>query len=147
MTTTGDIRTAVYEALVADPRIATDDIEVDLQLGSVLLKGTVPTQEQHSEATEVAQRVPDVGTVYNLLDVAMPSVDYGDDDALARLVNQALAANAAVPDSIKATVSEGYVRLSGIASQDAQRSEAQQTAAGVAGILGLDNEVVVFGGQ
>jgi len=39
-----DIRAAVYEALVTDPRIDADDIVVELLLGDVTLNGTVPSQ-------------------------------------------------------------------------------------------------------
>ena len=91
-----DIRAAVYEALVADPRIDADDIVVGLLMGDVTLNGTVPSQAQRSEAAAAAQRVAGATTVRNLLAVALPSNDYGDDTALAQLVNEALEANRAV---------------------------------------------------
>ena len=110
-----DIRAAVYEALVTDPRIDADDIVVELLLGDVTLNGTVPSQAQRSEAAAAAQRVAGATTVRNLLAVALPSNDYGDDTALAQLVNEALGANRAVPDGVRATCREGDVFLTGIA--------------------------------
>jgi osmotically-inducible protein OsmY len=141
-----DIRAAVYEALVADPRIDADDIVVEFLLDDVTLNGTVPSQAQRSEAAAAAQRVAGATTVRNLLAVALPSTDYGDDTALAQLVNEALAANRAVPDGIRATCREGDVFLSGMVSHSAQRVAAEDAAAGVGGVLSITNQIEVHGG-
>jgi len=45
-----DIRAAVYEELVTDPRIDADGIVVDIFGGDITLNGTVPSQAQRSEA-------------------------------------------------------------------------------------------------
>ncbi len=83
MGTAADIRGAVYEALRNDPVIDPDDIDVEVMGGDVLLNGTVPSEAQRTEATVAVQRAAGVSTVHNLLDVALPSDDYGDDAALA----------------------------------------------------------------
>ena len=128
-----DIRTAVYGALVDDPLIDTDDIEVQVLNGDVLLNGTVPSQAQSSEATAAARRVVGVTAVHNLLGVALPSDDYGDDAALAQLASDALAANAGVPDGIEASAREGNLSLTGTVSSSAQRAAAEDAVAGCAG--------------
>ena len=138
-----DIRAAVYEALVTDPRIDADDIVVELLLGDVTLNGTVPSQAQRSEAAAAAQRVAGATTVRNLLGVAMPSSDYGDDTALAQLVNEALGANRAVPDGVRATCREGDVVLTGTVSHSVQRVAAEDAAAGVAGVVSITNQIEV----
>ena len=81
----------------------------------------------------------------NLLAVALPSNDYGDDTALAQLVNEALGANRAVPDGVRATCREGYVFLIGIVSHSAQRVAAEDAAAGVGGVLSITNQIEVQG--
>jgi osmotically-inducible protein OsmY len=138
-----DIRAAVHEALVTDPRIDADDIVVDIFDGDVTLNGTVPSQAQRSEAA--ARRVAGAITVQNLLAVALPSNDYGDDTALAQLVNEALGANRAVPDGVRATCREGAVFLTGIVSLSAQRAAAEAAAAGVAGVFSITNQIEVQG--
>ena len=138
-----DIRAAVYEALVTDPRIDADDIVVDIFGGDVTLNGTVPSQAQRSEAAAAARRVAGATTVQNLLAVALPSDDYGDDTALAQLVNQALRANRAVPDGVRATCREGGVFLTGIVSHSAQRVAAEDAASGVGGVLSITNQIEV----
>jgi osmotically-inducible protein OsmY len=116
MGTTADIRGAVYEALRPDPIIDPDDIDVEVMGGDVLLNGTVPSDAQRAEATAAAQRAAGVTTVHNLLDVALPSNDYGDDAALAGLANEALRATAAVPAGVKASARDGNVYLTGSGS-------------------------------
>ena len=141
-----DIRAAVHEELVADPRIDADDIVVEIFNGEVSLNGTVPSQAQHSEATVAARRAAGGTVVHNLLAIAMPSPDYGDDTALAQLVNEALAANRAVPDGVRATCDEGDIFLTGTVSHSAQRAAAEDAAAGVAGVRSVTNQIEVLGG-
>ena len=140
-----DIRAAVYEELVSDPRIDADGIVVDIFGGDITLNGTVPSQAQSSEATAVAQRVAGGTAVQNLLAIALPSDDYGDDTALAQLVNEALGANRAVPDGVRATCREGDVFLTGIVGHSAQRVAAEDAAAGVGGVLSITNQIEVQG--
>jgi osmotically-inducible protein OsmY len=138
-----DIRAAVCEELRVDPLIDTDDIEVEVLGGDVSLNGTVPSQAQCSEAAVAAHRVGGVTAVHNLLDVALPSQYYGDDAALAQLANQALAANAAVPEGIQASAREGNIILTGMVSSSSQRVAAENAAAGTGGVLSVINEIVV----
>jgi len=145
MSTAEDIRGAVHRALTLDPMIDANDIEVDVSEDSVLLNGTVPSQEQVSEATVTASRVPGVAEVQNLLGVALPSQDYGDDAALADEANEALAANAAVPPGVTATVSDGSITLTRTVSTTSPRSAAEDTVAGVGGVLSISNEIVITG--
>jgi osmotically-inducible protein OsmY len=136
---------AVQKELVSDPLLDAKDIVVEVTGGVVSLTGTVPSQAQRTEAAAAARRVAGVTTVDAMLAVALPADDYGDDAVLARLANQALAANAAVPDSVKATASNGNLFLTGTVSRNGQRDAAQDTAAGVAGILSITNEIDVLG--
>ena len=141
-----DIRAAVHEKLVTDPLIEADDIVVEVFNGEVLLNGTVPSQDQCSEATAAARGVAGVTVVQNLLGVALPSGDYGDDADLAQLVNDALAANRAVPCGVRATARQGNIFLAGTVSHTAQRVAAEDAATGVAGVLSVTNQIEVQGG-
>jgi len=145
MSTDRNMAAAVQKELVSDPLLDAKDIVVEVTGGVVSLTGTVPNQTQRTEAAAAARRVAGVTTVDAMLAVALPADDYGDDAVLARLANQALAANAAVPDSVKATASNGNLFLTGTVSRNGQRDAAQDTAAGVAGILSITNEIDVLG--
>lgn len=144
MSTAADIRGAVYEALRNDPVIDPDDIVVEVMGGDVLLNGTIPSEAQRSEVTVAIQRVAGASTVYNLLAVALPANDYGDDAALAEFANEALTANAAVPAGVRASAREGNIYLAGTVSNAAQSSAAQDAVTGVGGVLTVTNQIVVL---
>jgi osmotically-inducible protein OsmY len=144
MGTDTNIEAAVQKELVSDPLVDAGDIVVEVTDGAVSLTGTVPSQAQRTEAAAAARRVAGVSSVDALLAVVMPADDYGDDSALAQLVNQALGANADVPAGVKATVREGNVLLTGTVRHSVQRVAAEDTAAGVAGVLGITNEIDVL---
>jgi osmotically-inducible protein OsmY len=145
MSTDRDIRAAVHEELVTDPLVDAGDIVVEVVDGAVSLTGTVPSQAQCAAAATAARRVAGVTMVDTVLAVAMPSGDFGDDAALAQLANQALAVNAAVPAGVKATARAGNIFLIGTVSVSAQRVAAEDTVAGVAGVLSITNEIEVQG--
>lgn len=145
MTTDRDIEAAVSKELVADRHIDADGIVVEVSNGFVSLTGTVPSQAQGSEAVAVARSVAGVTGVDNLLALALPSRDFGDDAALAQFANEALAANHAVPDGVQATAREGNIFLTGTVSHTAQRVAAEDAVAGVAGVVSITNEIEVLG--
>ena len=93
-----------------------------------------------------ARRAAGATVVRNLLAIAEPSDDYGDDTALAQLVNEALAADRAVPDGVRATAREGDIFLTGVVSHGVQRAAAEDAAAGVAGVRSVTNQIEVLGG-
>ena len=141
-----DIRAAVSRELATNPSIDANDIVVEVFNDGISLNGTVPSQAQRSEAATAARRVAGVTKVYNLLAVAMPSDDYGDDAALAQLVNNALTANRAVPNGVRATCHQGDIFLTGTVSHSVQRAAAEDAAAGVGGVLSVTNQIEVLGG-
>jgi len=62
MSTAEDIRGAVYQALSADPLINADDVEVDVSQHTVMLNGTVPSQ-QASAVLPSDRQITAVGAV------------------------------------------------------------------------------------
>jgi len=145
MATDRDIRAAVYMELVTDPLIDAEDIVVEVSHGAVSLSGSVPSQDQCSEAAAAARRVDGVTRVNNLLAAAIPFASFVDDGTLAQLANRALEANGTVPDGVKATAQEGNILLTGTVSRGAQRVAAEDTVAAVAGVLSITNEIEVQG--
>ena len=145
MGTDRNIGDEVQKELVSDPLIDADDIVIEVVNGAVSLTGTVPSQAQCAEAVAAAHRVAGVMGVDNLLAVALPSGDFGDDAALAQFANQALAANHAVPDGVQATAREANIFLTGTVSHNVQRVAAENTVAGVAGVVSITNEIEVQG--
>jgi osmotically-inducible protein OsmY len=141
-----DVRAAVCQELDADPLVDAADIVVEVVNGGVSLNGTVPSQDQVSEAAAAARRVAGVTVVDNLLGAALPVGDYLEDAALAQRVNAVLAADHAVPDGVRATAREGDVVLTGTVSNGAQREAAEDAAARVGGVLSITDQIEVQGG-
>jgi osmotically-inducible protein OsmY len=135
MGTDRNIRDEVHKELVSDPLIDADDIVIEVVNGAVSLTGRVPSQAQCAEAVATAHRVAGVIGVDNLLAVTLPSGDFGDGAAMAQLANQALAVNRAVPDGVQATTREGCIFVTGTVSHNVQRVAAEDTVAGVAGVV------------
>lgn len=143
MTTASNIREAVYRELNDDPMVDTDDIVVEVFKRDVLLNGTVPSQEQRTEATAAARRVAGIAEVHNLLDVALQSADFGDDKALSAIANQALTTDIGVPAGVKATARGCDVYVTGWVSHVAQRIAAEDAVAGVAGVVRVINQIEI----
>ena len=140
-----DIRAAVYQELDADRLVDAADIVVEVVNGVVSLNGTVPSQDQRTQAATAARRVAGVTGVDNLLDVALPVGDYLEDAALAQRVNSALTAKG-VPDAVRATARAGDVVLTGTVRDITQRGAAEDAAAGVGGVLSITNRIEVKDG-
>jgi len=139
------IRTAVCQELASNPDVAADDIVAGVANGDVSLNRTVPSQARRTEAVTAAPRVAGVTKVHDLLAVALPGSDCGEDAALARFANEALAMNRAVPVGVKVTARQGVIFLTGLVSNGAERAAAHDAVAGVAGILSISNQIEVRG--
>ena len=110
-----DIRAAVHKELVTDParRRGRNRGRGPQWRGVARRHGAEPEPALGGGRGGAARRVADVTVVHNILAIGLPSRDYGDEAALAQLVNAALAANRAVPDGVRATAREGDVFLTG----------------------------------
>jgi len=64
-----DLKADVEEALDLDPAITSDRITVDIDGGTVILRGTVDSEEEFESAEGDAQEVPGVTNVRNELSV------------------------------------------------------------------------------
>jgi osmotically-inducible protein OsmY len=84
-----------------------------------------------------------VTAVHNLLGLALPVEDYGDDAALTQLVSDAIAATVVGPEGIRVSAHQGNVVLTGIVSSPAQRVAAENAVAGCAGVVSISNEILV----
>jgi osmotically-inducible protein OsmY len=89
--------------------------------GTVTLRGTVGSLRQKREARKAAQRVHGVVFVNDQLDVRILDEHRREDAELRRDVLQALMLDTAVPITVEATVKNGFVTLTGIATWQYQR--------------------------
>jgi osmotically-inducible protein OsmY len=76
--------------------------------------------------------------------VVLPASDYRDDPMLTTAANNALAMNVTVPGGVETTASDGNVWLTGTVSIGLQRSAAEQTVAGLAGVRNITDDIEIF---
>jgi osmotically-inducible protein OsmY len=135
----------VTDELAWDPKVDSEAIAVSADDGVVTLRGTVGSFREKREAKKAAERVYGVVRVNNELEVKFMS-DSGRDDAdLRGDILKALMLDSAVPDTVDATVYEGFVTLTGTAERQYQREEAELVTANVLGVIDIDNEVELTG--
>jgi len=143
---TRDVRGAVETELSYDPLLDATDISVKNIHGNVALTGTVPSYPQYLEAAQAAWRVAGVTEVRNNLEVVLPPHSVRDDAMLTTAANNALAADATVPEGVEATARNGNLTLTGTVQYLSQRAAVEKVVSGLIGVRHVRNEINVVCG-
>ena len=136
---------SVIKELNHDPKVDYSWIAVEADDGTVTLRGTVGSFRQKREAAKAAERVHGVKSVDNELDVRLLIGGLRDDAELRADVMRALMADPLIPDTVDVRVDEGLVTLVGSTVFSYQRDEAETVAAGIDGVIDLEDEIVLTG--
>ncbi len=131
------------EELASDPSIDASRIAIAIRDGVITLTGTVPSYWQKVEAENVARRVNGVRAVANELQVELPTEHVRDDTDIAAAAAAALAWHSDLPDTIKVTVSNGWITLSGMVDWQFQRQEAELAVKYLTGVTGVVNNIAL----
>jgi osmotically-inducible protein OsmY len=145
MTTDHQLQQDVTDELFWDPKLDSDTIAVSATNGIVTLRGTVGSPREKLEARKSAERVIGVILVVNDLEVRPLNEDRREDAELRGDVLRAFTLNSVVPPTVDAHVKDGFVTLSGSASWQHERDEAETVATSVPGVTGVHDEVVLSG--
>ncbi len=144
MTTNAQLQREVVRELSWDRRIPRQQITVEVDHEVVILQGTVEHWAQRFAAQEAAHRVPGVHDVVNDIVVRYPASLAHADAEIARLVRRELDRHSELPrEQIHATVSAGWVGLTGSVDSDRQRMAAERIVRAINGVRGLTNEIEV----
>ena len=145
--TDDELRSDVEEELDWDPKVDSSAVAVSAAGGVITLRGTVGAYTEKCDAKWDALRVQGVVQVDDELEVALLDEYRRDDADLRGAVLQALALNSLVPSTIDAKVEDGWVTLTGTASSQFQRAEAEHATIRIRGVCGITNDVqlVPFG--
>jgi osmotically-inducible protein OsmY len=141
--TNDELRTAVEEELLYEPRVDPREIAVAADYGRVTLRGTVGSLREKFEATKAAKRVASVREVDDQLQVKILGSKSRDDAELRGAVLQALTLDSEVPASVDATAVAGAVTLTGTATHHFESEEAERVASKVHGVTSIDNQIVL----
>jgi osmotically-inducible protein OsmY len=138
-----ELTAQVNDELFWDPKVDNAAIAVSADEGNVTLRGTVGSLREKREAKKAAQRVYGVASVDDQLKVRLLG-DQGRADADVRGdVLQALMLDSLIPSTVDAKVQDGYVTLTGQASWQYQRDEADFVASNIVGALDVWNEIEI----
>jgi len=131
----------VTDELFWDPKVDNLAIAVSADDGTVTLRGTVGSLREKREAKKAAERVYGVSSVDNQLKVRLMNDSKREDAELRGDVLQALMLDSLIPKTIDAKVSDGLVTLSGTASWQYQRDEAEFVASNIVGALDVFDDI------
>lgn len=144
MTIDRHIQEQVLAALECEPGLRAEQIGVTVVDGVVTLRGGVTTLREKFLAERIARRLSLVRAVANDLEVATGPAGSQDDSAIAAAAANALEWDSALPNgSIKATVRNGWVILTGTAAWMYQRSAAERAIRNLNGVKGIANHIVI----
>ena len=139
MKTAREIQDGILAEIARDGRLAAASIGVEVARDVVTLSGTVPDEAKIAAAAEIALGVAGVHDVANELTVADGT---RDDTTIAHALRQALRWNNAVPaHQIDSIVRHGVVTLRGSVEHWYERTAAEQTAAGIPGVVFVDDRI------
>jgi hyperosmotically inducible protein len=138
---------AVGRQLSADPQIDRYRIDVDTLDGVVTLRGSVTNAEQREDAERITQATKGVVDVVNDLDIELEprtaAVKF-EDAWIASMINSKIAFDPEVRSrNVDVDVIEGVVTLSGIVETKVARTEAEDLAFSVDGVVQVVNDIVI----
>jgi hyperosmotically inducible protein len=146
----GDLADAVRHELVMLPYYSVfDDLQFNVDNGTVTLAGDVTRPILKSDAENVVKRVAGVTNVVNNIKVLPPSsfdnrirvATYRSVFGFAGLYRYAMGAN----PSIHIIVDNGHVTLKGVVSNQGDKNLAYIRANGVPGVFSVTNDLMVQG--
>jgi osmotically-inducible protein OsmY len=141
MSSNMDLTADVSDELVWDPKLDSTAIAVTADDGRITLRGTVGSLREKREAQKAAERVFGVISVDNKLQVRLMDDAKRADADLRGDVLQALMLDSIVPKTVDAKVDDGFVTLTGTASWQYQRDEAEFVASSIVGALDVYDEI------
>jgi osmotically-inducible protein OsmY len=136
------VRSAVMRQLEQDPQVDATDIAVVARRGSVTLTGYVNSYPGKLAAERAAARVRGVRAVANAIEVR-PRVERVDADIAADVARTLDLWT--VPETIKASVHDGYVTLTGNAKRLQQERDLEKALRRIRGVRRILNKVILLG--
>lgn len=158
-----EMRASLERALEIDPRVNVENVSLDLDGSVVTLTGTVSDLSARRAAAQTARNTAGVSLVTNRLEVSAPdnAVESDTDDAASTTdepqqtsprpdektqlsLRNAIENNVTLTeDEIAATVEDGVAKLRGNVDTQYEKSQAEDLASRVYGVIDVDNNIQV----
>ena len=136
------VRDAVMRQLEWDPEFDASDIGVTARDGAVTLTGFIDSYSGKLAAERCAKRVRGVRAVAN--DIAVRRRLGRTDQDIAGDAAFALNLRATVPRTVKATVHQGHITLTGPVDWMFQKQQAENMVRHIPGVVGVVNRIEVM---
>lgn len=138
----GELKRRIEAVLDWNPAVSRDDIEIEVESGSVTLRGATPNYWEKGKAEELAREIEGVVFVNNEIGV-VPTRDIEDrliaDDILEE-IDRSLVLEAGKVD---VAVSNGVATLGGTVADSGAMRRLISIVETTPGLVGIDNNVVV----
>lgn len=137
-----EIRKAIVDAALYDPRVLSFHIQPEVNNGWVTLRGTVDNMKAKKTAENLANSTLGVTGVINRLKVRsdLPL----SDSTIENRIDSVLAINSITEAwQIDVSVNNGIATLSGVVDSYIEKEEAEWVASGVMGVIAVNNRLTV----
>jgi osmotically-inducible protein OsmY len=139
-----ELRQHVQQALEWEPSVDASDIGVAVDDGVVTLRGNVKSYAERHNAESAVLRVYGVKALANDLVVKLTTANERTDTEIAHDAALALQLDCVVPhDRVTATVTNGWVTLTGTVDAYYQSAAAERAIRNLAGVKGVLNNVTI----
>lgn len=146
----GSVTVAIGSKLVLDPEISRYRIDIDTLKGVVTLHGAVENDDQRREVERISKATDGVLDVVNHLEIdtePRTTAAQFEDGQIGMIIDSKLIVDPEVHSrNVHVDVADGVVTLSGIVESAIARSEAEQLAGSVDGVVRVVNELTVVDG-
>ena len=144
MKTDRQLQQDVMDELQWEPAVEASAVGVEAKDGVVTLAGHVASFSEKWAAESAAQRVAGVKGVVVEIDVRIPDSSKRSDADIVRATSSALEWNSSVPKgSVKISVSDGIVTLSGEVDWAFQRAAAVAAVRDLIGVRSVTNQIML----
>jgi osmotically-inducible protein OsmY len=141
MKTDAELKNDVTAELLQEPTVTSAEISVATHDGIVTLSGSVPSCAEKLAAETTTQRVDGVKAIAEELEVTLPGSHHRPDAEIAAAIVSALGWHVWVPDTVHATIEDGWVTLTGVANWEFERKSALEAVRYLTGVQGVSNNI------
>jgi osmotically-inducible protein OsmY len=126
-----------------DPHVDAVHFGVSVDHRAVTLSGVASSYAEKQAAIQAAERVYGVQAIADEIQVRVPDADVQDDTKIAEDIERSFRTHVNVPSTVKATVRDGGVTLTGHVDWNHQRSEAERLARNIKGVSGVADRITL----
>ena len=142
--TDAEIKTDVLAELKYEPMVKATDIGVLVKEGTLTLNGYATSYGEKWNAVRAAKRVAGVKAIADEIKIQLPNSFHRTDSDIAAAAASQLKWSTTIPeDTVKITVSDGWITLEGQVDQWYQRNAAETSIHYLVGVKGVSNMISV----